>query len=84
MISMSSRLPYKTSKHIQSSAVNAVNYSDERKILEVEYSNENVYWYFDVPLKTWKQLMDIIDKGESVGEFVNKEIKTKYEFKEIE
>ena len=81
---MAARLPYKTAKRIQSSAVNSINYSLEKKVLEIEYSNENVYWYFDVPLKTWKHLLDIIDKGESVGEFVNKEIKPKYKFEMIE
>ena len=78
------RLPYKTAKRIQSSAVNIINYSADEKILEIEYSNEKVYWYFDVPITVWKQLLKIIDTGESAGEFINKHIKPIYRFEEVE
>lgn len=63
--------------HPDSSQVNRTKYLPGQEILEVEFkSNSKVYHYFNVPFELWVKAC----AAESIGSFINKEIKGKYEF----
>lgn len=62
-----------------SRSVKRINYSEETKILEVEFTTGTVYHYFDVP----KDVMMEALKAESIGSFMNAHIKGTYEYKKI-
>ncbi len=60
-----------------------IDYSEEKKILEVGYEGGKVYHYFDVEQSVWKKYKSLVLKGESSGIFVNTQIKPAYQYKEI-
>jgi KTSC domain len=68
-----------------SSQINTTKYTPDTLTLEVEFKNGSVYQYFKVPLAVWEDLEK--QKKEipqySVGNWVNKTIKDKYEFLKI-
>jgi KTSC domain len=64
-------------RFVKSSSVRSVGY--EGSTLEIEYVNGYVYQYFDVPQPTFAGLM----AAESIGNYVNTEIKPYYEFREV-
>ena len=60
---------------VKSSSIKSVGYDENKSILEIEFLNETVYDYFDVPKIIFLEL-----KGaESKGKFYNK-IKDKFRF----
>jgi len=63
---------------IDSSAISAVGYEDH--VLRVTYRNGRTYDYFDVP----KEEFDAFMAAESHGEYLNKVIKPKYEWREVQ
>ena len=65
---------------VSSSAVDKVGYDAPRRLLRLMYTNGRVYDYFDVPPNIYDELL----QAESVGEFVNLEIKPHYDYCEVE
>jgi hypothetical protein len=62
---------------VNSSSVRSVGWQDGT--LELEYVGGSVYRYYDVPQPTYAGLL----AAESIGNYVNTEIKPYYEFREI-
>ena len=62
-----------------SSVVAAVQYDATTSTLRVIYISGNVYDYKDVPEKVYKEMKEAFSKGE----FLNKQIKPKYEFEKV-
>lgn len=62
--------------HVESSAVDRVEYADEDGRLDIWYKDGDRYSYFDVPREKYDALL----AAESVGAFVNAEIKPIYRF----
>ncbi len=62
---------------VNSSSVRSVGWQDGT--LELEYVGGSVYRYYDVPQPTYAGLL----AAESIGNFVNMEIKPYHEFREI-
>lgn len=63
----------------KSSMVKSATYDKESKLLHIQFNDNAIYSYQNFPLRLWKRLK--ISK--SVGKFVNKYIKPKYEGKLI-
>jgi hypothetical protein len=65
---------------VRSSAVAEVGYDPVQKTLDVAFRSGRVYRYFDVPETTYYQML----LSDSVGRFVNTQIKTSFDFREVE
>jgi hypothetical protein len=65
---------------VDSSAVSEVGYDADRHVLRLEYTNGRIYDYFNVPQTAYDELL----AAESVGEFVNLDIKPFYDCSEVE
>jgi len=59
-----------------------IDYSEKRKILEVEFT-AGLYHYLKVEPLVWEEYKELILSGGSSGEFVNQKIKFKYAFRKI-
>lgn len=67
--------------HPESSQVTRTKFIPELNILEVEFkSNGKVYHYDGFEYDTWKLLLN----AESIGSFINKEVKGKYNYRLID
>lgn len=64
---------------VESSNVESVGYDASKRILEVGFKGGTVYQYSEVPSTTHEALM----KAGSVGSFLHREIKSRYECKKI-
>jgi hypothetical protein len=62
-----------------SSQVKTVRYFDAEQILEIEYVTNKTYQYFQVPESVYEGCLS----AESVGKYVNSNVKGKYEYKQI-
>ena len=51
-----------------------MGYDIARHLLKVRFRNGRTYYYLDVPRETYRRLMT----AESLGKFINEEIKPKY------
>ena len=65
---------------VVSSNIASVGYSVEKKVLEIEFVNETIYRFFDVPLGVHAGLLG----ARSVGQFFHANIKNKYQFSKLE
>ena len=65
---------------IDSTAIARIGYDPAKQILRLQYTNDRIYDYFDVPPGIYRQLLS----AESAGEFVNLEIKPNYDCSEVE
>ena len=65
--------------HVTSSAVRAVRYHSERGELDVRFEDGKEYRYAGVPRSKFRHLL----KSDSIGQFVNWEIKPRYPVSEI-
>jgi hypothetical protein len=65
--------------HVASSAVRAVRYHNERGELDVRFEDGKEYRYAGVPRSKFRHLL----KSDSIGQFVNWEIKPRYSVSEI-
>ncbi len=63
---------------VKSSNLKAVGYESE--IMEIEFLNENVYEYSEIPKKLHEDLMD----AESKGKYYNQYIKGQFPSKKLE
>jgi hypothetical protein len=66
-------------RNVTSSNVASVGYDQTSLILEVEFTNGNVYQYFDVPEVVYQQLIG----APSPGQFLNSEIKGAYRYARV-
>ena len=63
---------------VKSSAITSFGYDERTRILEIEYRNGSVYRYKEVPRHIWDELKH----ADSVGAYVNANIRDKYDFVE--
>ncbi|HEX6192282.1 MAG TPA: KTSC domain-containing protein [Chitinophagaceae bacterium] len=61
--------------YVSSSAVRSIDYSVSTETLELEFINNQVYHYYNVPKQVWEKTMDVVKMGKSLGTFVNEEIR---------
>ncbi|MEJ6979125.1 KTSC domain-containing protein [Pedobacter sp. P351] len=61
----------------------SIDYSADKKILEVEFIGAKVYHYLKVEPAIWSLYTEIIISGGSSGVFVNQQIKPVYAFRGI-
>ena len=64
---------------VTSSNVASVGYDPHTMTLEVEFTSDSVYQYFDVPETVYHELMN----AASVGRFLNQNIKDIYRYAQI-
>ena len=64
---------------IESEAIKAVGYDDDRRALRVTYHNDKSYEYLDVSPEEYRQFM----QAESRGAYMNEVIKPTYECREV-
>jgi hypothetical protein len=64
--------------HVRSSAVRSVGYDEANWMLQIEFMGGTVYNYFRVPPQDYVRLIN----AESIGAYVNREIKPYYECEE--
>ncbi len=65
---------------VESTAIKSIGYNEDKKLLEVEIlETGRIYKYFDVPLEEYMDLLD----AKSLGEYYNRVIKEKYEYREL-
>lgn len=69
------RLMTKNYLHVDSQAVRSLDFSPRSRTLEVEFIDREVYHYYNVPGRLWKQIREVIQAGGSVGTFVNQDVK---------
>jgi hypothetical protein len=60
--------------NVQSSAVSAVGYDEERSVLEVRFPSGRIYHYFEVPQPLYEKLR----AARSIGQFFNRTIRDRY------
>jgi hypothetical protein len=58
--------------NVESSTIRSVGYDLERAILEIEFSNGNVYEYYDVPQYQYDALMNASSKGQYANQNIYK------------
>ncbi len=65
---------------VESTAIKSIGYNEDKKLLEIEILDTGrIYKYFDVPLEEYLDLLD----AKSLGEYYNRVIKEKYEYREL-
>ena len=64
---------------VESRSVNAVGYDPATFELEIEFRNGRTYRYQQVPAAAYRLLL----QAPSIGEFVNKQIKPRFEAKAV-
>jgi hypothetical protein len=82
IISMN-RLSHKNAVYLQSEALKMVNYDAAKQVLEATFNGDRIYQYENVSEKVWENFLDIIQKGESAGAFINQHIKPFYKCDEV-
>ena len=73
------KLHHTNAIYLDSRALKMINYDEDEHILEATYTNDETYWYLNVPFNIWADFLNVIYSGASAGEFINKEIKPFYE-----
>lgn len=63
----------------KSSIVERTVYNKETRQLEIVFKKTGAYIYLGVPIEVWNNLV----KAESVGKFINSEIKSNYAYNKI-
>ncbi len=61
---------------VKSSNIDAIRYVEEREELHIRFKTEKVYKYRKVPQTVYDSMLIT----ESIGKFMNKEIRNKYDF----
>lgn len=62
-----------------SSFISKTSYSEDQKVLKIDYKSGDEILYRNFPLEEWNKLIS----AESVGKFFHKEIKGKYDYKQL-
>lgn len=66
-------------KPVQSSNISSIGYDENSSTLEVEFLNNTIYQYFDVPQHIYKGLM----QADSQGQFLAHNIKGVFRYSKI-
>jgi hypothetical protein len=61
---------------VSSSNISSVGFDTDTQTLEIEFTNGNIYQYFDVPFTIYEELM----QAESKGRFLSSQIKGVYRY----
>jgi hypothetical protein len=61
---------------VSSSNISTVGFDADTQTLEIEFTNGNIYQYFDVPVTVYEELM----QAESKGKFLSTQIKGVYRY----
>lgn len=64
---------------VSSSVIASLGYSDEARVLEVEFHTGRVYQYFLVPRAVYEKLLG----AESIGSFFNQEVRPNFDAAEV-
>jgi len=64
---------------VKSHNVKSIGYSDEYEIMAVEMLNEKLYYYIDIPKIHFNNILNHI----AIGSYMNRNIKGKFRFIEI-
>lgn len=64
---------------VTSSNVVSIGYDPISQILEVEFRDNAIYHYFDVPREIYEGLLD----AESVGRFLHRHVKGVYDYSRV-
>ena len=80
---MKKHLSHKNVIYLDSEALEMVNYSENKHILEAKFTNHKKYWYKNVPETIWQEFVTVIKAGLSAGAYFNRKIKAVYEFEEV-
>ncbi len=84
MKTVAKRLGRKNIKYTHgSTTTTTINYSFEKKILEIEFKTGKVYHYLKVPADLWEDYRTQVESGKSSGEFFNAKVRDQYEYLEI-
>jgi hypothetical protein len=67
-------------QYVNSTSIRSIGYDESAKTLEVKFIDGDVYQYFKVPEKIYHELLT----ADSIGAYLNKEIKGKFEYRKIE
>lgn len=66
-------------KPVSSSNIASIGYDENSSTLEIEFLNNSIYQYFDVPLHIYQGLM----KADSHGQFLAQNIKGVYRYSKV-
>lgn len=61
---------------VESATIRSVGYDQKTSTLEIEFSNGNIYQYFDVPETVHSELM----RADSLGRFFGAQIRGNYRY----
>ena len=64
---------------VESEAMLGVGYDDQRRVLEIEFADRDVYDYFDVPPSVHRGLI----RAESHGRYFAEHIRDRYAYERI-
>ena len=64
---------------VSSSNIASIGYDSLTHTLEVEFNNDTIYQYFNVPQHIYEQFM----RASSHGTYLNENIKDRYEYRQI-
>jgi hypothetical protein len=64
---------------VASSNINSIGYDENTSTLEIEFLNNSIYQYFDVPQHIYQGLM----QADSLGQFLAQNIKGVYRYSKI-
>jgi hypothetical protein len=65
--------------HVQSETFSSLGYREDAHLLEAEFRDGDVYWYFDVPARVWRRFMNAPSKGR----FFASEIRDRYRYEKV-
>jgi len=66
-------------KPVSSSNIASIGYDENSSTLEIEFLNNSIYQYFDVPLHIYQGLM----QADSHGQFLAQNIKGVYRYSKV-
>lgn len=69
------RLMTKNFVRVDSQALRSLDFAAKSRTLEVEFIDREIYHYYKVPAKLWTEIKDVLVSGQSVGTFVNQDVK---------
>lgn len=68
-------------QHVESAALESVGYDPDKKILELEFTDNGGVWqYYQLPTTVYKKFRN----ADSLGRYFVKEIKGRYEEKKVD
>lgn len=69
------RLLSKNFVRVDSAALRSLDFTARSRTLEVEFIDGEIYHYYKVPAKLWTEIKDVLVSGQSIGTFVNQDVK---------